>query len=70
VNVVKLEEDIDFLKYDLDTQNTQKIIDRLVNVNAVKAKPAPVSRHEPEPNGWKKAMASKNADKWKQAGKD
>ena len=70
VNVVKLVDEIDFLKYDVDTQNTQKIIDRLVSVNAMKAKPAPISRHEPEPNGWKKAMESPNAAKWKKASQD
>lgn len=63
---LKMKEEIDLLKYDKSARTTSRITDRVIGVNMAKTK-APISRHEPEPKGWKQAMASSSADKWYKA---
>ena len=64
-----LKQDIDLLRYDKSLRNTHNITQKVINLNAMKSK-APITRHEPEPKGWRQAMSSKNADKWYKAGED
>ena len=69
VNLLKLNEEVDLLKYDKSTRDTQTIIDRIVYARETKTQKAPISRHEPEPKTWKQAMNTMAAQKWFEAAK-
>jgi hypothetical protein len=68
LRVIKLREEIDWLRYDCSVRETQTVIDRVVHVRAAKVKAAPISRHQPEPKTWDKAMETDARDKWYKAG--
>ena len=67
LNLMTLRDEIDILKYDTSTRNTHSIIDRIIRVNEVKAQKAPITRHEPEPKSWYRAMSTDKAEKWLEA---
>ena len=58
--------EIDLLKHDEPTRNMIKILQAATKGKPMEKK-APVSRHEPEPKGWKTAMSLPSADKWRAA---
>ena len=64
---LSMKQDTDLLRYDSSIRNTDIITHRVTDVKTAKAK-APISRHEPEPKGWKTAMSLPTADKWYKAG--
>lgn len=68
VNLIRLQDEIQMLKYDQATRDTQSLIDKVVHARVVKT--APISRHEPEPKTWRQAMNSPNLDKWYNASKE
>jgi hypothetical protein len=68
VNIIKLLEEIDLLKYDKSTRDTQTIIDNVIYARAAKTKTAPISRHVPEPKTWRQAMNSTEREQWYKAG--
>ena len=70
LNYVKLQREIDILHYDKSMRETQEVVDRVVHARAVKTKAPPITRHEPEPKTWSKAMNSKAAEKWYKASED
>ena len=68
LNVIQLKSEIDQLKYDKSTRETQEVIDR-VTCRAMR-KTSPLTRHDPEPKTWGQAMNSTNAQRWYDAGAD
>jgi len=68
VNLIHFRDEIQVLKYDQATRDTQTILNRVFHVRVVKT--APISRHEPEPKTWRQAMNSRNSEKWYNASKE
>ena len=62
LNFVKLQQEIDVLKYDTSMRETQEVIDCVIHARAAKPKTSPITRHDPEPKTWSKAMNSHAAE--------
>ena len=63
---MQLKSDIDMLRYDSSCRSTDTITRKAVRLNVMKNK-APITRHEPEPKGWKQVMESPHAKEWYKA---
>ncbi len=70
LDLITTSDEIEYIKHDSDIRKTQEIIDRVVHARVVKTKTPPITRHEPEPKLWKKAMETKVAEKWYRASED
>ena len=70
LNYVRLQREIDVLKYDKSVRETQDVIDKIIHARVTKTKTSPLTRHEPEPKTWRKAMSSSASEKWYKASED
>ena len=70
LDMITTTDESEYIKHDSDIRKTQEIIDRVVHARVIKTKTPPITRHEPEPKSWKKAMETKVAEKWYRASED